>query len=122
MLIYYTDVTTSEAKDDEGFLKDLDGLDDIGDIPGPGKIMDIDNFFEKALYGDDHKMRRKCKICKYVMIYYYLFAYQLISLFRNAIVNHGSTLRRHLQGLHKESKFFILCFAILLIYPPGSLY
>ena len=47
-------------------MKDLEGLEDVGDIPGPGKIQDIDNFFEKALDGDDHKKHCKCIICKYV--------------------------------------------------------
>ncbi|KIJ23927.1 hypothetical protein M422DRAFT_56637 [Sphaerobolus stellatus SS14] len=79
----YTGATTSSKKDNDGLLKDLEGLEEIGELPAEGKTKDLDYFYGKSFKDDKGKSRRKCTVCK------------------TLLVADVTTCRRHLQAAHK---------------------
>ena len=54
----------SRETDAEGFLKDLEGLEEIGDVATAMKTQDIDHFFKKATKDGNGKSRQQCILCK----------------------------------------------------------
>lgn len=54
----------SQETDAEGFLKDLEGLEDIGDVAAATKTQDVDHFFKKATKDGNGKSCWQCILCK----------------------------------------------------------
>jgi hypothetical protein len=65
LFIHWLGSAQTEDKDEDGFLLDLEGLENIPEPTNSGvsRTKDIDKFFGGAKLDDTGKSRRKCSLC-----------------------------------------------------------
>ncbi|KIJ30994.1 hypothetical protein M422DRAFT_267412 [Sphaerobolus stellatus SS14] len=52
-----------EKMNDDGFLQDLNGLEDIGDNSTESRTQDVDHFFMEASKDPEGRSKQCCKLC-----------------------------------------------------------